>query len=313
MSPLRQISDDLRKKRLWPVALALVVALIAIPLLIGGGSSDAGESQLAATPAADVAEAADPAVELVGPPAVRSRPGKLRDPFRRTKKAKKAAASSSSSGSGSGSASGSGSFSTKTTKAGTATGGASTKPSGGAATSPSTSPTRVVAPSNVPSIASRSVYETVARFSGASHDYEHPLDRLAVLGAKANPALLYLGVSRGGEYAVFLLGPDATAGGDDGACIVADTCRAIGLRKGDKLEVEVAEAGGPTLHYKLELTSLRRIARSTKSAAHRERQRVAKGGRVALRAFADDAPTAAALSQLRYGPLTGTVALVSSP
>jgi hypothetical protein len=310
MSPLRQIADDLREKRLWPVALALVVALIAIPLLIGGGSSDAGAGRLAATPAADLVAEADPAVELVGPPAVRSRPGKLRDPFRRTKKAKKAAAPSSSSGSGSASAS---SSSAKKTAA-TATGGASTKSSGGgAAKAPSTSPTRVVAPSNVPSLASRSVYETVARFSGGTHDYEHPLDRLAVLGGEANPALLYLGVSRGGEYAVFLLGPDATAGGDDGACIVADTCRAIGLRKGDKLEVEVAADGGTARHYKLELTSLRRIARSTTSAAQRERQRVAKGGRVALRSFAKDAPTAAALSQLRYGPLTGTVALVRSP
>ena len=311
MNPLRRLADDLIEKRLWPIALLLVVALVAIPLVIGGGSSaEPGDVQLAATPAAGaVDDASTSPVELVGPPAVRSRPGKLRDPFRRTKKAEKAATSSGASGS-SGS---SGSSSKKSSKADVSTGGASTKPSTGSAKTTSPRPAKTVKPTTIPTLASRSVYETAARFSGGNHDYEHPLDRLSVLGDKESPALLYLGVSRGGEYAVFLLGPTATAGGDDGACVVADTCRAIGLRKGDKLEVEVATTGAPARHYTLEVTSLRRIARATKSAAHRERLQTAKGGRNALRAFAEDAVTAATLRQLRYGPLTGTLALVRSP
>lgn len=310
MSELRRIAEDLVDKRLWPVALVLVVALVAIPLLIGGGSEGPGDSRLAATPAVGAVEAAAPTVELVGPPAVRTRPGKLRDPFRRTKKAKAAEAPSGSSAK---------QPSTADAKPGAAktgaakTGGASTKPPAGAAKSTSPRPARTVPPPAVASLASRSVYETAAHFSGGNHDYEHPLDRLAVLGDKANPAALYLGVSRGGEYAVFLLGPGATAGGDDGACIVADTCRAIGLRNGDVLEIEVAAADRPARRYKLEVTSLRRVAKATTSAAHRERLRVADGGREALKSFALDAPTAATLGQLRYGPLTGTVALVRSP
>ena len=43
------------------------------------------------------------------------------------------------------------------------------------------------------------------------------------------------------------------------------------------------------------------------------RTRVAKGGRDVLHKLAEDVPTAAALGQLRYGPLTGTVALVRAP
>lgn len=320
MNPFRRIADDLVEKRLWPVAVALVVALVAIPLFVVGGasSSDPGDAQLAALPATGAAEPAASDVRLVGPPAVRARAGELRDPFRRTKKAKKAESSSSSGGSGgSGSSKASGSEAKKSSKGGASTGGAATKPSGSSGSSSSkpstTKPSRTVKPGSVPSLASRSVYETTARFTGASHDYEHPLDRLSVLGDKADPALLYLGVSRGGEYAVFLLGPGATAGGDDGACIVADTCRAIGLRKGDTLEVSVAVADATTAHYKLEVTALRRVARGTKSAAHRERLQTAKGGRAALKAFAQDDQTAATLGQLRYGPLTGTVALVRSP
>ena len=311
MSSLRHIAHDLVEKRLWPVALLLVVALVAIPLFIGAGSAEpAPDGQVAATPAVRATAPAAPAVELVGPPAVRSRPGKLRDPFRRTKKAKAAASSS-----GSKASSGpSGSPAKKPSSKGAArTPGASTTSSSGSSKTTSPGAPKTAAPTIVPSVASRSVYETAARFTGGAYDYEHALDRLAVLGNKDNPALLYLGVSRGGEYAVFLLGPGATAGGDDGACIVADTCRAIGLRKGDKLEVEVAAAGGLASHYTLEVTSLRRIARGTRSAAQRERARVAEGGRDALHAFAEDGPTAATLGQLRYGPLTGTVALVRSP
>ena len=148
---------------------------------------------------------------------------------------------------------------------------------------------------------------------GGAFDYEHELARLSILGAKDNPALQYIGVSRGGEYAIFLLAPGAIAAGDDGACIIADSCRAIGLRKGDKLEVQVARTGTGPLHYKLELTSLRRVARTTKAAAQRDRSRVASGGREALHGLSKDLPTAAALGQLRYGPASGTVALVRAP
>jgi hypothetical protein len=308
MSPLRRLADDLVEKHLWPIALLLVVALIAIPLVIGGGSVEPADQELAtSSPAAQPVAKSTAAVELVGPPAVRSRPGKVRDPFRRKPpKAAKTEKPSSSPASGA------------APKAGSATGGASTKSGSGSASKPATTKPSAPPPAPAPlprvaSLASRSVYETVAHFQGGGLDYEHPLARLAALGDRDSPALLYLGVSRGGEYAIFLLGPAATAGGEDGACIVADSCRAIGLRTGDKLKVEVARPGTTSRHYTLELTSLRRVARSSRAVAKHERQRVAKGGRDVLHALAEDLPTAAALGQLRYGPGTGTVALVRAP
>ena len=48
-------------------------------------------------------------------------------------------------------------------------------------------------------------------------------------------------------------------------------------------------------------------------AARRERARVAEGGGAAMKTLAEDGPTAATLGQLRYGPATGTVALVRTP
>jgi hypothetical protein len=307
MNGVRRIVDDLLDKRLWPGALLLVVALVAIPLVIGGGGSsdDAGDGELAATPAAAARQTSAPAVELVGPPAVRTRPGKLRDPFRRTKKAKQADAKTSGSAA-------SAKSSTKASNADSSTGGASTKAARGSGKT-SRAPAKVTSPTNVPTLASRSVYEVSAHFAGASYDYEHPLQRLAVLGEEAGPALLYLGVSRGGEYAVFLLGPDATAGGDDGACIVADSCRAIGLRKGDKLGVDVVGADAAVRHYELEVAELRRLHLSSATRARAWRARVDPIGVEVRSNLAQDPVTAAVLGRLHFTARTGTVSVDTAP
>ncbi len=310
MSSIRRLLDELVERRLWPIALALAIALVAIPVVVGTGSDspDARELGVIDADPAPLAKAT-PAVVLVGPPEVRARPGKLRDPFRRAKvkKAKESSSSSSSSSktSSSSTSAGSGSSSSKSS-------GSSSSSGGG--TSTTTTPPAAPPPPHAPTIlASRSVYVAAASFTGPGLDYEHPLRRLAVFGNPDNPALLYMGVSRGGEYAIFLLGPKATASGDDGACIVADSCRAIGLRIGDTLDVRVAEGDGSSSHYVLKLTSLRKLERRSPAVARRDRGNVAEGGREALRALLEDGPTAGALKQLRYVPASGTVALVRSP
>ena len=37
---VKDIVGDLIEKRLWPLALALLVALVAVPVLLGGGGED---------------------------------------------------------------------------------------------------------------------------------------------------------------------------------------------------------------------------------------------------------------------------------
>jgi hypothetical protein len=307
MSPVRKLVDDLIEKRLWPVALALVIALIAIPVLIGGSSAGTGATDVAAAPVAAPAAKATPAVELIGPPAVRTRPGKVRDPFRRKAKApdagsvaKPAATSSPAPSGSSGSAAKSGSSSSSTSTASAPKTAAKPK---------ATTPASRVDPAVV--LAARSVYETVAHVTGVGANYEHPLDRLAVIGDPANPALQFAGVSAGGEYAIFLLGPAATPSGADGACVVADPCRAIGLRKGDKLTVSVARPNAAPRHYVVEVTSLRRVARSSVASAQRERGHVAHRGPAVLRALSQDPATAAALTELSYSRVNGIVVLTA--
>ena len=290
MNPVRRIADDLVEKRLWPIALVLVVALVAIPLFVGGGSSPtAADAELAATPAPAPIESAAPAVELVGPPAVRTRPGKLRDPFRRTKKARGRRADVSRPSRPKSSARRRARRPSRRRSPARSTGGASTKSSGAGARRRRT-PADARRPSSrrtSPSLASRSVYETVARVHrrqprlraparpargprrqgqpGAAVPRRQP--RRRVRGLPARP--------RRRPRAATTARASSPTRAARSACARATSSRSRSPRP-----------AAPSRHYTLELTSLRRVARGTKSAAQRERQRVAKGGRAALRAFA---------------------------
>ncbi|MDQ3677794.1 MAG: hypothetical protein M3401_13510 [Actinomycetota bacterium] len=96
MSFARNTLRDLVEKRLWPVALLMVVAIAAITIIGGGGSrAGAGEETLPIAPGG--AANASSAVQLLGPPSVRKRAGKVVDPFRRSPQAAPGTESSSTS------------------------------------------------------------------------------------------------------------------------------------------------------------------------------------------------------------------------
>lgn len=311
MSAVRRLFEELVDKRLWPVALVLVIALVAVPVVIGGlGSGDSGGEHIGAAQDPAPPAPVTPAVQLVGPPSVRSRPGPVRDPFRRAKQKARKVATTTAAPPASPSTASSPSKAASSSKTKPAT----TKPSTDTATAkPSTTndrpaPTRA---QTAAAIAARSAYETVAHFSGPNADYEHALDRLAVLGAADGPALLYLGVTAGGRYAVFLLGPaTSVVGAHRGACVVPEPCRAIGLRPGERVEVQVA--GETTHHDALQVAAIRTVRFATRSLARQQRATVADGGRDVLRALVKDVPTAGALGHLLYDPGAGTVALIGA-
>jgi hypothetical protein len=308
MNPVRKLVDDLIEKRLWPVALMLVVAAFAVPMLIGGGDagSDTPDPSFSPVPAGD--DPATSAVELVGPPAVRSRAGAVRDPFRRAKvavpadtsgapvaTAEKSAGSASSAGSNSSSA-----------KSGSATTGA-------AKSTAKSTPKATPAVDTAAAIrAARSAYQTVVRFTRPGGTRERPLARLAVLGNPASPALQYLGVAGGGKHAIFALGPKATTNAGE-PCLVAVPCRVIGLRRGEKVGVDVTGDDLVVRHYELEVLELRSLPMASVAVARAWRARVDPAGRAVLRTIKQDPATADLLGLLRYTTITGTVRLVTAP
>ena len=84
MSAVRSIFNDLVDRRLWPVAVALVAALVAIPVMLGGGSSASAPD--AAAPLGSAATAAggtaQAAISVSTPStAPTDHPGTARNPF----------------------------------------------------------------------------------------------------------------------------------------------------------------------------------------------------------------------------------------
>jgi len=304
IDPVRAIVADLIRKRLWPVALVLVIALVAVPILVASSSSSSEAPPPSGATVAATAEPAPAAAPADRPSAVEGEPaGRVRDPF-----FDPPAAPSEGEPSGQASAA-----------------LAAAEPAKSAARSPAakpadardakTGPARAAKPRS-PRVTKRSgppversvpatgTYHRTAASVGAGAT-TRPLARLTPVGRRRDPAAVYLGVMKVGRpYAVFVLGRHATSGGD-GTCAVETSCRIIGLRPGDTQRITVYTADGHVARrYVVHVTSLKRITTSAANA-RAQRARVHPDGRAAGRAISRDAAGAAALRRVGYRRTTG--------
>jgi hypothetical protein len=227
MSAVRNIWADLVDKRLWPVALLLVLALIAVPIAL---------SKSAPSAPAPTGAAAQPAPLVASPAAIGSNPdggpvgGAFKDPFRQ-QHVPKAGGGSTISVAGPGTASDSG------TSGGSGSG--ATGGSGGTgAPGPSGSAPRVTTlkvkfgPSNAP----RPTRQITAGT---------PLPGVSA------PYIVYVGVARNGE-AEFLVSADASPQGD-GRCTPSKAiCSSLFMEPGDTEFFDVTAEKG-TVQYQLDV------------------------------------------------------------
>jgi hypothetical protein len=299
MTLLRSLFDDLVEKRLWPIALLLAITAVAVPVVLGRSGAGAGASSPPpATAAADGAAAATPAVEIVGPAAVRGRSGPVRDPFRRSAKAAATPTSHAAA---------------RTKKSAPASDSASTGAEADSATAAPTSDGGPVAATPAAGdTPAASVYRTRVRWGRNEYAAVSGLSRLQPLGGSPNPALLYLGTTRSGARAVFLLGPNASAEGD-GAC-AEKTCRVIRLKAADTTVVTVQGADGATpRRFALVVDAIARQPARNEATARKLRARVDRDGRDVLREIIKDSATAAAIGQFRFDRTLGAVVATTAP
>lgn len=321
MSFLRSLWTDLVEKRLWPVALLLVVALVAAPIAIGRGSSAPVDTPVVpATPDSSGAAALPDATKVValttpGAPRAKLR-GRAHDPFRDpTVRAAKG-------GTGADTA-------TTATVAASPVGGGGASPEGGAspaggtrATSPSPSPsgdrtdpahstTRVagsVAPAPNPDDGADSpdVYRVALRFGRAgSQRTMRDVARLTLLPSVTNPLFVFLGVLDDGKTALFLVSSDATATGDGTCRPDPATCRTIALKAGDSERFDVTRGTGGVLEYELDVLNVEQREVSSQAVAVRAHRRESRAGRNLLRVAIDQRQPA--LQGLTYDARKGTL------
>jgi hypothetical protein len=286
MSFLKNVLHDLVEKRLWPVAIALVAALVAVPIVLGGSSTSSG------TPAPDLATATatnglanhrdvarEQVVSLEEQAAGKvQRSGKVRDPFVQHHQPKpvkvvvvKAVTPKGADGAESGST------------PDTSTGGT------GDTTPTTTTPSTPAKPET----STVDAYRVKLSFGevGAQKSYDN-VARLTPLPSSDNPFFVYLGLADDQKSAIFLINADAVPNGDGSCKPTRDNCEQIVLHAGDTEFFDLQSGTAGVVQYQLDLKSIKKYKAASKASAAKAHARESKAGREYLRQLVADDPTA---------------------
>jgi hypothetical protein len=252
---LRTVFQDLVERRLWPVALVLVLALIAIPVLLSSPASDTATdpatpipSAVPATGSGSSLSAFQPVVSTEGSKSTEIKK-KLsgfnsKDPFKVhnlptvTGIADAGAAGSATTGAG-----------TTTTDAGTTTTPGSGSGSGGTGSqgTPGSGQSGTL-----------TYYDWTAtvRFGIGDDLDKKRLERFRALPTSENPVAVFMDVTTDGESAVFLVSY-ATGTTGEGDCEPDDTCTFLYMKPGETQSFEAVGADDKVVTYKLKLVDIK--------------------------------------------------------
>jgi hypothetical protein len=257
---------DLRERRLWPVAVGLLAAIVAVPAILFKPVSNATPPSAAAPKPAGVATL--PVVNVESGPI---RGSKLeafsageKNPFKPMKDLAEtpgtsatagtsgadATSASSSGGAGSASASAGGDSSSG---GGAVSGGS---PSGGPSSSGGSTPSSNPAPTT-------QWFRYAADFSfgktGSKAKVFESVANFTLLPNEATPAVVFLGAGADGKTAMFYVADPAFTAGGEGDCNAdgAD-CRYVTLKVGDSTDEETFSAVDGSVSYDLKLLKVDR-------------------------------------------------------
>ena len=274
MSAIRGVLRDLVERKLWPIAVLLLAAAVAVTMYPGRSAAD--DAALPATSLkADAGKVSKAAVKVDDGAAGDTRPGGVRNPFKQLHVPKKPAApaapttkaptSDQPAGSGSGSGSGSG---------GSDGSEPPLAPGGDGSSKPKT-------PAGDP----LDVYHLSLRFGRAEASQlktYHDVARLSPLPTADNPFFVYTGVLKDGKTAVFLLSSDATATGDGHCRPSAKSCQTIEVKEGDTEFFDLT-VSGEAVQYQLDVVKVFKKGASTAAAAAAAYERHSNAGSDMLR------------------------------
>jgi hypothetical protein len=292
MKPLENAWNGLLQRKLLPLAILLLAAIVAIPFLLSKDpeplpAASASPSAAAGSKSAD--SIAKPVVSQVdaNAPATRRRVlGYKKNPFAPAPapKAKK-------------------SDEAETPAADTTTGGATTDkpadsdsgtaPSGGAPAAP-VAPVMPVTPAEPQE--KQELYSVTVRFGDSESDSLKTtvLPRLKPLPSAADPVLVYLGPGDGGKTAVFMVNETIDPVGDGECKPSPANCETLHMRPGDTQFLDVLDDQGEvTAQYQLDLVKIK-TSKAGASKAAAARAKISKAGLSVLRA------RQAAAGPLRY-------------
>jgi hypothetical protein len=311
MTLLTNMLKELRERKLWPIALGLVVALVAVPLLL---SKNAPTNPVTALPTGGLpysSGATLPAISVETTPGASKLAGRGRDPFTpqhiaTTTTVAATTPTSSTPSSGSGTTSGSGTGSTGSTP----TGSGSTTP---ATTSPSTPSTPAPAPTPAPKpptnpgpstltpTQSYQVSLALTSSNGALNTID-PLERLSVLPSAQQPLVVELGVVNGGRHVLFAVEPGSVVSGP-GTCTPGPIdCEILSLAPGQTEGLSKQTPTGSSPVALFAVNSITVAQHASVAAADKARHRASEAGRKLV----GESPLSA-ISLFQYDPSVGAV------
>jgi hypothetical protein len=279
VNPIRNLIRDLVERRLWPVALLLVAAAVAVPVYLGrskdDGASDAG---LPAATAQVGAKASKAAVKLDESANESDGAGRVHNPFKQkhVPKADKAATDAPTANAKSGGS----------TPADTSTSGGST-PSGGGSTGSGGSGGGTTPPATQPAPAKKTVdVSRVSLHLGPVGDLKTYKDvaRLAPLPSAGNPLFVFTGVLKDGKTAVLLPNSTVQIGEEsDVSCKPSNkSCQKLELEQDDTVFFKLAGDASGT-EYQLDVVSVHLKKGESSTAAAASLQRHSRAGAAMLR------------------------------
>lgn len=305
MTFLKALWSDLVEKKLWPVAVVLVLALVAVPVLLGG-SDDAADPASGAVATAPVEAGLDASVALdPAVPVRRDRSGKVRDPFVQQNVPKTDTA-----------------LAPTTVIAPTAPStppaAAPTGSSGGSAPAGPIGPSATPRPSTAAPAVGRPnplhAFKVSLRFGKAGKLMRRSdVARLSPLPSSTNPFFVYLGVLEDHKTAVFLISADVKATGDGTCRPRKSSCETIEMTAGETEFFDVVgEDGTSTTQYQLDVTKVSRTTSKSVVAAARARGTTSRAGQKLLRATATGPLGEAGSDGYSFSRQTGTLRRIRS-
>jgi hypothetical protein len=263
--------QDLRERRLWPIALVLVLAIVAIPVAL----TKSAAQPPASAPLADTGDAYDRVtVKLDGADAASTGAGSALDEFAEGDPFTPPSAIAKSAGAGA---------AASASLAGPSDDGGSGTPSGdGGGSSPSPSPDPVdIAPPVTRTETSQYEYVADVTFWAGDRRREiRGLRKLDMLPNQSAPVLIFMGTAGDGGNAVFLVDSTLKAAGE-GRCVPSRAnCAYVHVGPGSEEEFTTEQGDS----YRLRVDEIRRVKLKA-SAADRPSARTAVGDDTAVRRF----------------------------
>jgi hypothetical protein len=265
MSPVTNVWRQLVQRRLWPVAILLIAALAAVPLMLAKDpeppaspppASVDTKGELAATPIVA------PATET-GRAKRRKVLGAAKNPFGVAKQAETTSDAPDDAG-------------PVVVKTPSGTSGGGSAPGGSTTPSTGTTPAAPVAPATpsepTPAPKEYEPEELTVRFGDGDGMKRRSVTKLQPLPSAELPAVVYMGVLKDGKTAVFLVEAGVTPDGDGECRPTPEQCETIHLRVGETEFFDVAdETGNVAQQFQLDLLKIHNVKKSaspsrTKSA-----------------------------------------------